>query len=98
VAELYLRPAPNDQVRQIAPDQPMPRLVLAGFQRISLAPGASSVVKFTLKPQQLLLVNAQGVRALQPGTWQIFVGGSQPNLSGGTPPPGTSLSSMLTVH
>lgn len=98
VVELYLRPAPNEKVREINPGQPMPRLILAGFQRINLAPAASKVVKFTLSPEQLLLVNEQGVRALQPGTWQIFVGGGQPDLSGATPAAGSGVSSMLTVH
>ncbi len=98
VAELYLRPAPNAPVRQIAPDQPMPRVVLGGFQRVSLTPGASTVIKFLLKPEQLLLVNAQGKRALQPGTWQIFVGGGQPDISGATTVPGANVTSLLTVH
>ena len=81
VAELYLRPAPDSSSRQISDDQPMPRLVLAGFQRIPLTSGQSKVVSFTLTRKQLLLVNAQGSRSLNPGTWQVYVGGSQPDLS-----------------
>ncbi len=97
VVQLYLRPAPNETVRQISPGQPMPRLVLAGFQRTNLAAHASKTVKFTLKPEQLLLVNAQGERTLQPGDWQIFVGGGQPNLSG-EPYAGNGLSSEIKVR
>ena len=92
VAELYLRPAPNASVRQITPDQPMPRLELAGFQRIGLAPHQKKTVTFTLTPDQLLLVNAQGERMMQPGTWQVFVGGHQPDLD----TPITSQSDLLT--
>ncbi len=97
VVQLYLRPAPDAKVREIAPGQPMPRLVLAGFARITLAPGASQTVSFKLKPEQLLLVNAQGERTLQPGDWQIFVGGGQPNLSG-EPYAGNGRSAKLQVR
>ena len=82
VVQVYLRPSPDAAVREIAPGQDMPRLLLAGFQRISLAPGESRTVTFTLSPQQLLLVDAQGKRSLQPGEWQVYVGGAQPKLSG----------------
>jgi beta-glucosidase len=82
VVELYLRPAPTAKVRQIAPGQPMPRLELAGFERLrALPPHASRVVTFTLAPSQLRLVNAQGERRLQPKTWEIFVGGRQPDIA-----------------
>jgi len=57
----------------------MPRLCLAGFQRVQLAAGQSKTVKFSISPQQWLLVNKQGVRALQPGSWQVYVGGMQPS-------------------
>jgi beta-glucosidase len=97
VVQLYLRPAPDAKVREIAPGQPMPRLVLAGFARVTLAPGASQTVSFKLKPEQLLLVNARGERTLQPGDWQIFVGGGQPNLSG-EPYSGNGLSAKLQVR
>ena len=80
VAELYLRPAPTTAGAEIAPGQPMPRLVLAGFVRGSFAPHQKRAVSFTLTPEQLRLVNAQGKRDLQPGRWQVFVGGSQPAL------------------
>jgi beta-glucosidase len=81
VTELYVRPAPNAALRQIAPDQPMPRLELASFMRSHLAPHERKTVSFFLTPEQLRLVNAKGERSLQPGTWQIFVGGRQPSLS-----------------
>ena len=93
VAQLYLRPDPSGAARQISPGQPMPRLILAGFQRLTLAPGGRGTVRFTLTPEQLRLINAQGVRALQPRTWQVFVGGSQPDFAR----PG-GVSARLAVH
>ena len=85
VAQLYLRAdaARPDSARMIAPGQPMPRLQLAGFQRVHLAPHQRKTVSFTLTPEQRRLVNAQGERTLEPGRWQVYVGGSQPNLGAG---------------
>ena len=80
VVEMYLRPDPKGKERQIAPGQPMPRLVLAGFTRLALAPHGRTVVHFTLTPEQMRLVDANGGRTLQPHAWQVFVGGSQPDL------------------
>jgi beta-glucosidase len=94
VVQLYLRPAPDRPDREISPGQPMPRLILAGFQRVTLAPGASCAVPFTLTPEQLQLVNVNGERTLQPGIWQIFASGGQPDLSGNA----GAVSSLLRVE
>jgi beta-glucosidase len=97
VVQLYLRPAPNAKVREIAEHQPMPRVILAGFDRITLDPGASQTVTLELNPQQLLLVNAMGERKFQPGEWQVFVGGGQPILTGAPAYDGNGVSGMLNV-
>ncbi len=81
VVELYLRPLPEGRVREIVPGQPMPRLILAGFQRVEIGAHQSKTVSLTVRPEQLLLVNAQGERTLQPGQWQFYVGGGQPDLN-----------------
>jgi beta-glucosidase len=98
VVELYLRPAPDAPARQIAPGQPMPRLILAAFRRVNLAPRESRVVQLTVPPEQLVLVNAKGERTLQPGDWQVFVGGGQPDLTGGRPAAGTVVSARFKVR
>jgi beta-glucosidase len=98
VVQLYLRPAPDAKVREIEPGQPMPRLILAGFTRLTLAPGASQTVSLTVKPEQLLLVNAQGERTLQPGDWQLYVGGNQPALTGPQPYAGNGVTSALKIR
>jgi beta-glucosidase len=87
VVECYLRPDPTipDEQRMIDNAQPMPRLILAGFQRIHLVPGESKRVVFTLDQGQLCLVDSKGIRDLQPSSWQIFIGGQQPNLTGKQP-------------
>ena len=96
VAELYLRPAPSSAVRQISPGQPMPRLILAGFQRVTLMPHTHTVVQFTLSPEQWRLLNARGERSLQPHSWKVYVGGHQPELSPvGAPKSGVSAAVMV---
>jgi len=35
-------------------------------------------VEFRVDPRQMSLVNADGTRAVQPGSYRIFVGGVQP--------------------
>lgn len=69
VAELYLTP-PETAVS--------PKLALAGFQRIPLAPGETRHLTFTLDPRTLSQVDDQGVRAVRAGTYVIHIGGSQP--------------------
>ena len=83
VVELYLRPIAGS--RKHLTGQSMPRLKLAGFQRIFLKAQQKIQVTFTITPSQLLLVSPQGVRDVQPGTWQVFVGGQQPRLTGVQP-------------
>lgn len=95
VVELYLRPDPKGKTREIAAGQPMPRLILAGFTRLSLAPHGRTVVNFTLSPEQLRLLDVEGKRTLQPHAWQVYVGGSQPDL--GTPQ-NNVVSGTLTVQ
>jgi beta-glucosidase len=72
VTELYLRP----------PQTPgAPRLTLRGVERVWLRPRQTQELKFTLTPDQMSTVNAEGVRAVRPGTYRLFLGGSQPDLN-----------------
>jgi beta-glucosidase len=72
VAELYLTP-PKDGNGGLSPS-----IQLASFQRIQLAPGQSEHVTFKLDPRQLSEVDVHGIRSVQPGSYTISVGGSQP--------------------
>ena len=73
VAELYLIP-PQD-----GNDGLSPHLQLEGFARVHLMPGQMKPVMFHLNPRQLSEVNAKGERWVQPGSYKISVGGSQPD-------------------
>jgi beta-glucosidase len=72
VAELYLAP-PKDSNGGISP-----KLRLEGFQRIHLAPGQVEHVTLKLAPRQLSEVDADGIRAVLPGSYAVSLGGSQP--------------------
>jgi len=57
---------------------PVPLRHLEGFARVHLAPGESRVVSFDLQPRQMALVDDAGRWAIEPGEFQVFVGGGQP--------------------
>jgi beta-glucosidase len=52
---------------------------LKGFSRIALKPAESKVVKFTLTPEDLTYVDANGKRLPLNGKLQIYAGGNQPD-------------------
>jgi beta-glucosidase len=70
VAELY--------VTHESGGEDLPLFALKGFQRVSLAPGASTRLHFTLTPEQLALVDAAGKSFVPAGKIRISVGGSLP--------------------
>jgi beta-glucosidase len=55
-----------------------PLYSLKGFQRINLAAGASKVVKFTVTPDMLSLVNDNGETLETTGKVTFYMGGSSP--------------------
>lgn len=52
---------------------------MVGVQRVHLRPGESRKVSFTVNPRQMSVVLASGNRVLEPGEFEISVGGGQPN-------------------
>jgi beta-glucosidase len=72
VAELYL------EYQQSASEAWKPLRALKGFERIHLAPGGTKRVSFKLDPRDLSLVTEKGDHEIQPGSYRVFVGGSQP--------------------
>jgi beta-glucosidase len=57
----------------------VPRWQLRGVQKVFLPVGATADVHFSLTPRQLALIDLAGRCILEPGRFQIFVGGSQPD-------------------
>ena len=61
---------------------PTPIRSLQGFRRVHLRPGERRRVELTLSPRQLSLVNAEGDRIVEPGWFEVSVGGKQPGFRG----------------
>jgi beta-glucosidase len=58
---------------------PVPIRQLQGFERIHLASGETKTVMFTLTARQLSLIDDEGQRVIEPGVFQVAVGGRQPS-------------------
>jgi beta-glucosidase len=71
VVQLYLTHLPSGEN--------IPLYSLKGFKRISLAPGASQKVKFTITPDMMKLVNDKGESVLNLGQIKVSIGESLPS-------------------
>ena len=75
---------PSDEVVQlylkdVTASVEIPKWDLRGFKRIHLNPDEETEVHFTLTPKQMSLIDNNGERVLEPGAFQVFAGGSQPD-------------------
>ncbi|QGH33644.1 glycoside hydrolase family 3 protein [Gracilibacillus salitolerans] len=66
-------------VRNIEASVRVPNLELKGFKKIKLKPKEEKVIEFTVTPRDLSLITEEGIRVIEPGHYQIFIGGSQPD-------------------
>jgi len=73
VVQVYVR----DQVSSVS----RPVQELRGFARVTLAPGASQTVSFTLGPEALSLVDESLKRVVEPGLFDVMVGTSSTSLT-----------------
>jgi beta-glucosidase len=53
-----------------------PLCELKGFQHISLKKGEQKTVRFTLKPEDFSIINSDSKRVVEPGIFEIAIGGS----------------------
>ena len=60
-----------------------PLRTLVGFEKVHLHKGETKVVEFTIAPRQLSLVAPDGSRSVQPGDYELYIGGSQPSHDAG---------------
>jgi beta-glucosidase len=61
---------------------PVPIRSLAGVQRVFLEPGEIRHVEFKVTPRQLSVIDDAGNRIIEPGMFEISVGGKQPGFTG----------------
>ncbi|HTR80173.1 MAG TPA: glycoside hydrolase family 3 C-terminal domain-containing protein [Bacteroidota bacterium] len=72
VAELY--------VKNLSSSAVVPIHALGGFARVHLNPGEKRKVEFVLRPRQLAVINKNSQYEVDPGKFQIAVGGVQPGV------------------
>jgi beta-glucosidase len=72
VAQMYLR----DEVSSVT----RPIKELKDFARVSIEPGATKTVTFTIMPEKLQFYNRDMKRVVEPGTFQVMVGGNSVDL------------------
>jgi beta-glucosidase len=72
VVQLYIR----DEVSSVT----RPVKELRGFRRVTLDPGETKTVEFTLGPDELSFLNREMRRVVEPGTFDIMVGGNSDDL------------------
>ena len=72
VAQLYIRQDISSVTRPVKE--------LRGFRRITLNPGETKTVEFTLGPDELSYLNRDMHRVVEPGTFTIMVGGNSVDL------------------
>lgn len=82
VAQAYL--VPPEHLRTIGEfNDPVLRHSLVAYRRAALAKGETTRLSFTLDPRSLSTVDRDGVRAVRPGTYRLFIGGGQPGAASG---------------
>jgi beta-glucosidase len=72
VAQLYIR----DEVSSVT----RPIKELRGFRRVTLNPGETKTVEFTLGPEELSFFNREMQRVVEPGSFKVMVGGNSVDL------------------
>ena len=56
----------------------VPEFSLNGINRIHLKPGETKEVSFTIKPDMMEIIDENGGGTIEPGEFQVFVGGAAP--------------------
>ena len=72
VAQLYIHQAVSSVTRPVKE--------LRGLKRVSLNPGETKTVEFTLGPDELSYLNRDMKRVVEPGTFEVMVGGNSVDL------------------
>ncbi|MBX4269903.1 glycoside hydrolase family 3 C-terminal domain-containing protein [Clostridium estertheticum] len=57
----------------------VPKYQLKGIKKVSLKPSEEKEVGFELPPRQMALIDDEGKCILEPGLFEVFIGGSQPD-------------------
>ena len=69
-------------ISDVAASVPVAIRSLAGIRRLSLKPGEKQTVSFTIKPEQMSVIDNNGKRIIESGEFLVSLGGKQPGFSG----------------
>jgi beta-glucosidase len=72
VVQLYLK--------DVEASVEVPKWQLRGIQSVFLKPGEEKEVQFVVTPRLMALINNEGKCILEPGLFEIYIGGSQPDV------------------
>jgi len=83
VVQLYLK--------DIKASTRIPNITLEGFKKINLKAGEEALVEFQLSSEQLAIIDNDGNKVLEPGSFIVSIGGKQPNMKGNADNPSTQV-------
>lgn len=66
-------------LKDVAASTVVPVWQLKGIKRVSLKPNETADLCFELTPEAMSLIDDEGSRILEPGRFEVFIGGSQPD-------------------
>ncbi len=69
-------------IKDMEASVPVPRVALKGISRISLKPGETKTVSFTVTSDMLTVFSDEGCAFNEPGMFEISIGGKQPYQKG----------------
>ena len=58
----------------------VPKYTLVGFRKVELTAGKEERVSFTVESKHMAVITETGEKVIEPGTFTLFIGGSQPDL------------------
>jgi beta-glucosidase len=84
-------------ISNLSSSVPVPIRALKGFKRINLLPGENKTVTFSVSPDAFSVIDEQNKRVVNPGIFELTVGGSQPKAVTGVKEPGILKKTMTLL-
>jgi beta-glucosidase len=68
-------------IKDLKSNYEVPKISLKGFNKVHLLPSEKKIIEFKIKPEYLSLIDDENERVIEPGQFEIFVGGVQPGFN-----------------
>lgn len=66
-------------LKDVVASVPVPKWQLRGIRKVFLESGEETEIEFTLSPKAMMVVDRNGQSILEPGFFEVYLGGSQPD-------------------